>query len=105
MKILLELDRIKSRLWSLKTWDWIKATIQSALSAIMYAILTKLGELLGAGIAPTWETVGIAALGGFIAYLIKNFSSNSLGLPMPEPKPKTNETPIAPDAGDPHARL
>jgi hypothetical protein len=105
MKILLELDRIKSNLWSLKKWDYIKGLIQSALTAVATAVLTKLGEMVGAGIAPTWEIIGVAALGGFIAYLIKNFSSNSLGLPMPEPKPTTNETDPAIDADRPGAGL
>jgi hypothetical protein len=105
MKILLELDRIKSRLFSLKKWDWIKATILSALSAISYAVITKASEMLGAGVTPNWKDLSIAALSGFFAYLLKNFFSNSAGLPMPEPKPQTNETPNAPDAGGNNAGL
>lgn len=105
MRIFLELDRIKSKLFSLKKWDFIKATILSALSAIAYAVITKASEMLGAGVTPNWKDLSIAALSGFFAYLIKNFFSNSTGLPMPEPKNATNEIPNAPDAGNDSAGL
>jgi mannose/fructose/N-acetylgalactosamine-specific phosphotransferase system component IIC len=72
-----------SRLFSLKTEDYVKGLVVGAGTAAVTAAFTKLNVWLAGGLqmaaGPELKMIGIAALSAFVAYVGKNFYTNSAG--------------------------
>lgn len=61
---------ITSQMFSLKTKDFLKAL----LIAVLMPVLLLIQESIAAGeMAFNWKELGMAAVAGFVGYLIKNF--------------------------------
>jgi hypothetical protein len=77
-----------SKLFHLNVADWVKASV----IAILTPVAGYVGQLLtafsqGGSFAPDWTTVWHLALAGAVAYLTKQFLTNSQGVPLTgEPK-------------------
>jgi hypothetical protein len=61
--------------YSLKQRDWLKGLIMAGLVPMLYILQTSLdaGEL-----TLNWKQIGIAAVRGMVAYLIKNFMTDDI---------------------------
>lgn len=66
-----------AKLWSFVPKDFLKATIMAGLTVG----LKMLYDLISTGVFPTdaasWKNIAMAAGGAAIAYLLKNFMTNS----------------------------
>lgn len=77
--------------------DFLKLNINDILKGLLMAVLTPvvviIQQSLEAGVFVfDWKSIGLAALSGGVAYLVKNFFTTakevqSIGLPKPPTKP------------------
>lgn len=86
------MKRIKSKLFSLNTWDAVKAAIVGILASFVASLMS----IWLPGTFPTKTQVAGTFAAAVVGYLAKQFLTNSQGLPRPEPKPSTDETSPAP---------
>ena len=83
------MKRIKSKLFSINTWDATKAAIVGILSTFV----ASLTSIWAPGLFPTWRQILSVFLISAFGYLSKQFLTNSQGLPKPEPTIPTDEIP------------
>lgn len=77
--------------------DFLKLNLNDILKGLLMAVLTPvvviIQQSLEAGVFVfDWKSIGLAALSGGVAYLVKNFFTatkevQSIGLPKPPTKP------------------
>lgn len=91
------MKRIKSKLFSLNTWDAVKAAIVGILTTFVASLMS----IWTIGTFPTKEQILSVLASAIVGYLAKNFFTNSQGLPKPEPQ--TDET--IPPASTPADRV
>ena len=61
--------------YSLSKLDWLKSLIMAGLVPVLYIIQTS---LTNNELTFNWKQIGIAAISGMVAYLIKNFFTDSV---------------------------
>lgn len=87
------MNTIKSDFLSLSKNDFVKALVMAVLTPIVAYVGQILVAFSGTGsFSINWTTIGQLALTGFVAYLAKQFGTNSQGLLAAEP---TSSEPLA----------
>ena len=61
--------------YTLKAHDWIKGLIMAVLVPVLYIIQNSIAA---GSLTFNWKEIGIAALSGLVAYLLKNFFTDDI---------------------------
>lgn len=61
--------------YSLRRRDWLKGLIMAGILPVLYIIQSSIAK---GSLVFNWQEIGMAAIGGFAGYLIKNFFTDDV---------------------------